>query len=254
MSYAVRHPDLFSAASTYSGAVDTNNLKVQPVIQAETVADGGQTPDAIWGPRATSEITWRTHNPWDLAANLQNMALAIRTGNGEHGPEDDPSPFPDPIEEGVHEMSVSLHERLAELKLPHVWDDYGPGTHAWPYWQRDLKADLPIFMATFAHPPKPPDPFRYTTAEPSFRVYGWRVATDHTAMAWTELTDAGRRGFTIKGIGTIDDTTAPRYRKRSKHTVTIGSTTSTVRAGRSGRLRIKVPLGETEMTRRVKIG
>src|SRR5689334_22003109 len=43
MSYAVRHPHLFSAASTYSGAVDTNNQEVQPVIQAETLQDGGAT-------------------------------------------------------------------------------------------------------------------------------------------------------------------------------------------------------------------
>src|SRR4051812_23173812 len=110
MSYAVRHPDLFSAASSYSGAVDTNNLEVQPVIEAETSADGGTTPDAIWGPRVTSEIVWRTHNPWDLAANLQNMVLAIRTGNGQHGPYDDSSPTSYPIESGVHDMSVSLHQ------------------------------------------------------------------------------------------------------------------------------------------------
>src|SRR5436305_10111030 len=53
MSYAVRHPDLFVAASSYSGATDTNNSKVWPVIELETSADGGQTPDAIWGPRAS---------------------------------------------------------------------------------------------------------------------------------------------------------------------------------------------------------
>src|SRR5206468_9699510 len=39
MSYAVRHPDLFAAASSYSGATDTNNPKVWPVIQGETLAD-----------------------------------------------------------------------------------------------------------------------------------------------------------------------------------------------------------------------
>src|SRR5436189_3260563 len=56
MSYAVRHPDLFVAASSYSGATDTNNSKVWPVIELETLADGGRTPDSIWGPRATDEI------------------------------------------------------------------------------------------------------------------------------------------------------------------------------------------------------
>ena len=254
MSYAVRHPDLFSAASSYSGAVDTNNLEVQPVIEGETLADGGTTPDAIWGPRATSEIVWRTHNPWDLAANLQNMVLAIRTGNGQHGPYDDPSPAVDPIESGVHDMSVSLHNRLDALHLAHVWDDYGPGTHSWPYWQRDLQRDLPRFMATFAHPPRTPDPFTYTTAERTFSVYGWRFALKPATMAWTQVTRAGRHGLTLKGTGTAAVTTARRYRPRSRHTVTIGTATTTLHADRRGRLHITVPLGATESTQHVAIG
>src|SRR4051812_16024101 len=254
MSYAVRHPDLFSAASSYSGAVDTNNLEVQPVIEGETVADGGTTPDAIWGPRATSEIVWRAHNPWDLAANLQNMVLAIRTGNGQHGPYDDSSPTSDPIESGVHDMSVSLHQRLDALHIAHVWDDYGPGPHSWPYWQRALERAPPRFMAAFAHPPKTPDPFTYTTAERTFSVYGWRVAFKPTTMAWTELRDAGRHAFTLKGTGTADVTTAPRFRPGSKHTVTVAGAPSTaLHAGRAGRLHIKVALGDAETTKRVDI-
>lgn len=238
MSYAARHPDLFSAASSYSGAVDTNYAPSWPIIQGETLADGGQTPDAIWGPRATSEIVWRTHNPWDLAANLQNMTLAIRTGTGERGPYDDPSPVQDPIEGGVHEMSVSLDQRLDALRLAHVWDDYGPGTHSWPYWQRDLRRDLPRLMATFARPPRTPDPFTYRTAEPSFAVYGWTVRRG-SGFAWTELRNAGRRGFTLTGTGHADVTTAPRYRPGSTHTVDG----TVVRADRRGRLHLRVELG-----------
>src|SRR3954447_4895261 len=138
MSFATRHPDLFSAAASFSGAVDTNFSGAQPVVEGETSADGGQTPDSIWGPRATDEVYWRAHNPWDLAGNLRGMTLSVRTGNG-HG--DDGST--DAIETGVHDMSVSLHRRLDALGIPHVWDDYGNGTHSWPYWQRDLKLELP---------------------------------------------------------------------------------------------------------------
>lgn len=31
-------------------------------------------------------------------------------------------------------MSASLHARLDELDYAHVFDDYGPGTHSWPYF------------------------------------------------------------------------------------------------------------------------
>ena len=56
MSYAARHPDLFGAAASFSGAVDTNN----PL-------DIAITGDEPFGPRATQEIRWRGHNPTDLA-------------------------------------------------------------------------------------------------------------------------------------------------------------------------------------------
>jgi S-formylglutathione hydrolase FrmB len=49
-------------------------------------------------------------------------------------------------------MSVSFHQRLLALGIPHIWDDYGPGTHTWPYWQRDLRQALPSMLATLSPP------------------------------------------------------------------------------------------------------
>jgi S-formylglutathione hydrolase FrmB len=158
MSLAARHPDLFVAAGSFSGAVDTNYSPAQAVVQGETVADGGTTPDAIWGPRAVDEIYWRAHNPWDLAENLRGMALSIRTGNGQPGPYDSPGPYTEPVEYGVHEMSVSFHDRLAALAIPHVWDDYGPGTHSWPYWQREPAGGHPSIHGRLRPPGRGPEP------------------------------------------------------------------------------------------------
>jgi S-formylglutathione hydrolase FrmB len=243
MSYAVRHPDLFAAAASYSGAVDSNNALVQPVIQLETLADGGVTPDAIWGPRATEEIYWRGHNPWDMAANLRAMTLSIRTGDGNPGPYDDGTLFRDPVEAACHDMSVALHERLDGLGIAHVFDDYGAGTHTWPYWQRDLRLDLPRFMATFADPPRRPRRFGYRSIEPSYRVYGWRVAIERPATELSRLR-ARRRGFRLSGSGTARVTTARLYRPRSRHRVKVaGEAPVTLRATRRGRLRITVALG-----------
>jgi S-formylglutathione hydrolase FrmB len=53
-------------------------------------------------------------------------------------------------------MSANLHRRLARLSIPHVWDDYGPGAHTWPYWARSLRRTLPWLMRRFAHPVAPP--------------------------------------------------------------------------------------------------
>jgi S-formylglutathione hydrolase FrmB len=150
MSYAARHPDLFSWAGSFSGAVDiVNYLPVAAIINIEAPADGG-LPGDQFGDRILAEANWRAHNPWDLAANLRGMKLVIDTGNGQPGPLDPPTKGFDPIENGVHAMSLSFHERLLSLGIPHIWNDYGPGTHTWPYWQRDLSEAMPSVMSTFA--------------------------------------------------------------------------------------------------------
>ena len=212
-------------------------------MTCETLADGGRTPDAIWGPRATDEIYWRAHNPVDLAGNLAGMVLAVRTGNGQPGPYDQGGPPFDPIEEGVHEMSVSFHQRLVELKVQHVWDDYGPGTHSWPYWRRDLQRDLPRFMATFAHPPRPPSPFSFRSADAAFSVYAWRVSIKRPAAEFAELARARWRGFTLRGSGGAQVVTPSAYRPRRSYAVTIGGTARRIPADRRGRLHIPVDLG-----------
>ena len=248
MSYAARHPDLFSAAATWSGAVDTNQPAAPHVLDLIAGLDGG-VPGSLWGLRETQEVRWRGHNPWDLAANLRGMSLSIRSGNGEPG-----GPYGgggDPLEPAVHQMSVSFHDRLTSLGIPHVWDDYGPGGHDWPYWNRDLREDLPRFMASFAHPPAAPPavPFTYTTIEPTYDVYGWHVAVDRPVLEFSTLADAGADGFSLLGSGTATVTTAPLYLAGVRYPVTVesnagtGAATREVTAGRDGRLTLAVPVG-----------
>jgi S-formylglutathione hydrolase FrmB len=148
MSYAARHPDFFAAAASFSGAVDTNHAGVQAVVELETLADGGQ-PGAIWGPYASDEVYWRAHNPVDLAENLRTVEVQLRTGNGlpggRHGGGLDVQ------EIGVSQAMATLHERLVALGIPHLYDDYGPGAHTWPYWRDDLAATLPAIAAAFSN-------------------------------------------------------------------------------------------------------
>ncbi|MEA2421069.1 MAG: hypothetical protein QOF55_168 [Thermoleophilaceae bacterium] len=245
MAYAGRHPDLFVSASAFSGAVDTNNPVVQPVTQASGLSDGSHSPGAIFGLRSTDEIRWRGHNGWDLAANLEGMSLTLRTGNGQPGgPYGDSG---DPVEANVHDQSVSMHQRLVELGFPHVWDDYGPGSHSWPYWQRDLRETLPDIMSTFAKPPAPPSPFTFRSIEPAYDVYGWHVAVDRPALEFSELRDASARGFKILGSGSATVTSAPLYVPRSPVSASVrtgkGTETRSLAADASGRVTVPVVLG-----------
>lgn len=151
MSYAARHPDLFTAAASFSGAVDLRNLPVRMLIGISPLATD-DAPGSIFGvPPVLDAPLANAHNPWALAANLRGMHIALYTGNGHPGPLDGPGAQPLDIQEyEVHQMNVSLHQRLASLGIAHTWVDYGNGSHSWPYWNRDLSQELPALMATFA--------------------------------------------------------------------------------------------------------
>jgi diacylglycerol O-acyltransferase/trehalose O-mycolyltransferase len=251
MSYAARHPDLFAEAASFSGAVDTNNAGVQAVVELETLADGGR-PGGIWGPYSTDQVYWRAHNPLDLAANLRGLTLSIRTGDGNRGPYDSPGP-PDGIESVVAANSKSLHDRLVGLGIDHLYDAYGPGTHSWPYWQQDLKRELPRMMATFKRKPKPPATFTYASGEPTYSVYGWTVALTRKVTEFSRLANASSKGFRLEGSGTATVTTAALYKPRSVHRATVKTATATrkltAKADKAGRLRFTgVNLGPSNTT------
>jgi S-formylglutathione hydrolase FrmB len=244
MSYAARHPDLFVAAAAFSGAVDINDPVSGNVIDELSGLDGGP-PGSLWGPKATQLVRWKAHNPVDLAGNLQGLRLTLRTGNGQPG--GDFGGGPDGLEMGVHQQMTTLHARLEALGEPHVWDDYGPGAHTWPYWARDLKQTLPQVMDAFANPPAPPARVRIEAVEPRYGAYGWRVRIERPALEFSRLADARKRGFKLTGSGAATVVTPPLYRPRQRFRVRIAGGddpgTTVRRAGRRGRLTVQIALG-----------
>ena len=141
LKYAARHPGVFQAASSFSGVADSVSFAANGFANL--------IPDTVWGPRATDLARWREHNPLDLAARLRGLKLLeLRTGNGEHGPLDTRTGR-DNLEAEVGRENDALHAQLDELGIPHVYDDYGPGVHDWPYWARDLEHTLSNLRAVF---------------------------------------------------------------------------------------------------------
>jgi S-formylglutathione hydrolase FrmB len=129
LSYAARHPGTFAAAASFSGALEIGS-------------------EAAWGPRRDAPARWRAHLPISIASRLRSLKLVeLRTGDGRPGPLDPRGTNPGCpsclLERFLHPANVRLHRRLQALGIRHVWDDYGPGTHDWPYWRRDLRETLP---------------------------------------------------------------------------------------------------------------
>lgn len=253
MSYAARHPDLFATAFSYSGAPDIAwgaeaIAASTTVINATEVGLDRVPPNSMFGDRATNEVNWAAHDPATLAPNLSDTRIFLFTGNGAPGPLDGlvPNAGAMTIEALAHDDTVFFHRRLEELGIPSSFDDYGPGTHSWPYWVRDLRQSIGPLMASFADPPAPPPAVHYTSAEGSYGVYGWGVTMHRTAREFSSLENARRGGFELSGSGSATVVTPPVYRPRRAYRAKLygsfGSRTVVLRP-RGRRLRIEVPLG-----------
>jgi S-formylglutathione hydrolase FrmB len=251
-SYAARHPDLFGTALSYSGAPDIAydseaQALVTPVINATETGLDGVPANSMFGPRSTEEINWAAHDPTTLAANLAHTNLFMYTGNGQPGPLDSglPNPGAMAIEGGVEQLTKLFHARLEALGIPSFYEDYGPGTHSWPYWARDLQQSIGPLMSDFAHPVPVPKKFTYMSDDAQYSMYGWTVSVKRDVAEFSTLT-GGPGGFTLAGSGTATVTTPARYRNRSRYTVRVFSADAVktmVLRPRHRRLVISLPLG-----------
>jgi S-formylglutathione hydrolase FrmB len=95
---------------------------------------------------------WAAHNPYDLAPKLRGTALFIAVGTGQPGPLDPPGTAASTIESSLAAENAALARRLRALKIPAQFGFYGPGTHSWPYWQRDLHQAWPLLQARTSAP------------------------------------------------------------------------------------------------------
>src|SRR5581483_8754329 len=199
--------------------------------------------------RLTDEINWAAHDPATLAPNLRATNLMMFTGNGVPGPFDQgvPNGGSNVIEAGVHDLTIRFHQRLEALGIPSYFDDYGAGTHSWPYWARDLRQSIGPIMHDLTGPPiATPGPVSYTSADPSYAVYGWSVTTQRKVREFSTLLDARPAGFTLQGSGSAIVQTPPAYRPGGSYRITAtgaGPASELVRADASGRLTISVSLG-----------
>ncbi len=116
---ALKHPDLFSAAVSHSGAVGFGRRSSDPgsewaAIMGENARGG---PNDIF---ALAETIDRAHLP----------ALRIDCG----------------VDDFLIEENRLLHQHLTELGIPHEYQEQ-PGGHDWVYWDKHIQDTLKFFSA-----------------------------------------------------------------------------------------------------------
>ena len=158
MSYAGRHPELFRAAAAFSGNLDVTRSTVTPVsddpyptwLMETFLTPMGYDALALFGDPAAQADIWAAHNPVDLVENLRGLTLYVSCGNGEPGPLDpsdtDPSGLLAQLETALLAHNESFVAAAQRFDVDVTADLYGPGTHTWPYWDRQLTAAFPTLM------------------------------------------------------------------------------------------------------------
>jgi S-formylglutathione hydrolase FrmB len=221
-SYAARHPDLFVAAASFSGALD---------LSLETNNIGSSTAGSWY---------WSGHDPVELAGNLAGLTVYLASGNGSPGSLD---PAGTARDDSEATKLVEFKHMVTALQSAHVaatLDAYGPGTHTFPYFQRAFHKALPLIMATFAHPPAAPAAWSYRTTESQFAVWGYHGARQGGLPGWTVLTAVSRTGLSASGPGKLLVTTAPLYKPHSDYLITGPSSKARIQADSNGRLTLSL--------------
>jgi S-formylglutathione hydrolase FrmB len=151
LGYAARHPGMFAAAASFSGVVHTRLDGDESRRYLDLVREQGEDPLGLWGdPEADSDV-WAAHNPFDLIPRLAGTRLYLSSGDGRPGPLDPPGTAADPREAALGRENAAFAAELGRRGVQAEVNLYGPGTHSWPYWQRELHRAWPLLEASL-HP------------------------------------------------------------------------------------------------------
>ncbi len=161
LCYAARHPGLFRAIASYSGAL-------HPLAHPEVWLGGAQLTGidgiAIWGDPVAQRANWRAHDPYHLADRIGAVPVYISAGDGTFGVLDDPDREDDPVIPGTEEVAESFPanvislteavigresrataERLIAAGTP-VTAHFYPGTHTGTYGRREVRLSMPLLL------------------------------------------------------------------------------------------------------------
>lgn len=137
ITLAAKHPQTFASASSLSGILNITNHPDQWELSRRL------------GPLEESRSRWEANSAWHLAgrfAGEHSVRLLLDCGDEDAT--------------GALEDSRVMHERLAELGVPHIWRIHGDG-HTSSYWSRHLQDHLNFHQATFiTEQPEEPAPFQ----------------------------------------------------------------------------------------------
>jgi S-formylglutathione hydrolase FrmB len=143
--YAARHPGIFAAVASYSGMLHVTRPGM-PTLLRYYLRSVDERLAAMWGGRLAQRKRWASSDPYHVAAALAGTPVYLSAGDGNRVPGDEPAPGDRLLERLIGPTTRDLARRLAALGIP-VVTSFGPGTHFWPAWRRELDRSWP-FLTT----------------------------------------------------------------------------------------------------------
>ena len=128
MYLSSRHPDLFCAAGTMSGAMDMNwtRYKINDDF-AKSLADRHMK---LLGTSNPNDQVFADNSIVNMAETIKKNGLPIIIDCG--------------VDDFLIEANRELHRRLVYNGTPHDYTER-PGAHSWPYWQNSLPYHVLFF-------------------------------------------------------------------------------------------------------------
>ena len=125
---ATRHPDLYCAAGSMSGALnpDLNGWKLSP----DGVKGLRAAFEKILGPFTQSPDHWAAYSVVGMADKMKANGLQLVIDCG--------------VDDFLIEPNRELHRRLVFNQTPHDYSER-PGGHSWEYWQNSLPYQVLFF-------------------------------------------------------------------------------------------------------------
>jgi S-formylglutathione hydrolase FrmB len=125
---ATRHPDLYCAAGSMSGALnpDMNTWKLPPDAAKNIRA----AFEKILGSFSQSPNGWADYSVVGMADKMKTSGLKLVFDCG--------------VDDFLIEPNRELHRRLVFNQMPHDYSER-PGGHSWEYWQNSLPYQVLFF-------------------------------------------------------------------------------------------------------------
>lgn len=128
---ATKHPDLYAAAGSMSGAVDMGTMKNMGVDAPERI---DKLMEPVFGPEGAPQEVYAAHAVLNMVDKMKANALPLIIDCG--------------VDDFLIGPNRELHRRLVYSKVSHEYTER-PGAHTWEYWENALPYHALFFSKIF---------------------------------------------------------------------------------------------------------